>query len=91
MEPIVTDVDESVFNLNADWKEFYGDVVEEEPQQMPESLGNPVYVVCFIGAYHGVNAITRHLHSRILLFVNNAFINSLSKRESTVKSSTFGS
>ena len=28
MEPSVPDVEESVFKLNTDWKDFYGDVVE---------------------------------------------------------------
>ena len=33
-------IDESVFQHNADWKDFYGDVVEELPARMPEPLGN---------------------------------------------------
>ena len=37
-------VDGYVFNLNADWKEFYMDVVKQDPHKMPELLGKPVYV-----------------------------------------------
>ena len=52
-------VEESVFNINANWKEFYGDVVEEDHHRMPEPLGTPVYVGQFVDAYHGGNVITR--------------------------------
>ena len=44
MDPSVTDVDESIFNLSADQKELYMEVVEEDPYQTPEPLGKPVYV-----------------------------------------------
>ena len=44
MDPNVPDVDKYVFNFNADWKEFYGGVVEEDPHQIPDPLVKPVYV-----------------------------------------------
>ena len=44
----VTKVENSVFNLNNDWKEFYGDVVEDDPNIMPKPLGNQLYVGCFV-------------------------------------------
>ena len=44
MDPSVPYVEEYIFNLNADWKEFYRDVVEEDPHRMYEPLGNPVYI-----------------------------------------------
>ena len=80
MDLSVPDVDESVINLNTDCKEFYKDVVEEDSHQMPEYLGSSVYVGCFVGG----KFITRHSHFGILLFVNNALINSFSKRQNTV-------
>ena len=63
MDPSMTYVDGSVFNLNDDWREFYGDVVEKYPHQIPKPLGRPVYVGCFINVDHGVNVITRRLNS----------------------------
>ena len=42
MDPNEPSVDESMFNLNADWMEFYGDVTEEDPPGMPEPLGKAV-------------------------------------------------
>ena len=35
------EIDESIFHHNADWKEFYGDVKEELPPNMPEPRGHP--------------------------------------------------
>ena len=43
MDPSVPNADGSVFNIDADWKELYGDMVEEDPHQISESLGKPVY------------------------------------------------
>jgi hypothetical protein len=33
------DIDERFFHHNAEWKEFYGDVTEELPPNMPEPRG----------------------------------------------------
>ena len=86
----VPDVDESLFNLNADWKKFYGDVFEEDPHQMTEPLRKPLYVGCFVDVENVGNIITRRLDSRIFLFVNTALIKSLSKHQTTVESRKFG-
>ena len=42
MDPNEPGTDERMFNINADWMEFCGDVVEEDPPRMPEPLGKPV-------------------------------------------------
>ena len=34
-DPKALVIDESVFQHNADWKDFYGDVAEELPARMP--------------------------------------------------------
>ena len=91
MDPSVPDVDESVFNPNNYWKEFYGDVVEKDPHRISEPLGNPLYVGCFVNSDHRYNVITRRSHSGILLFDNSALIDSFGKRQNTVELSPFGS
>ena len=58
---------------------------------MTESLGRPVYVGYFVDADNGINVITRHPHSGILLSINNTLMKSFSKHQNTVYSSTFGS
>lgn len=90
-DPEIVKTDESCFSPDADWKEFYGDVQEEDPPNMPEPLGKPVKITCFVDADHAGNTVTRRSHTGVLIFVNNAPIISYSKRQNTVESSTFGS
>jgi len=84
-------IDETVFPTNCDWSDFYGDVEEELPWHMPKPLGVPVRIGCFVDANHAGNLLTRRSHTGILIFVMNAPIPWLSKRQNTVESSTFGS
>jgi hypothetical protein len=90
-DPNVPIVDENEFRLDADWTEFYGDVWEEDHPNMPELLGRPVYINTFVDADHTGNVLTRRSHSGIMIFVNNALINSFNKRQNTVESSSYGS
>ena len=68
MAPVV---DENVFNNNADQMDFYGEVNEELPANMPEPHGNLVTISAFIDANHAGtgNVVTHHLHSGILSFL----------------------
>ena len=83
--------DEDAFQLDADWTEFYGDVEEEDPPDMPEPLGKPVHINVFVDADHAGNMVTRRSHSGIFIFVNNAMIKMFTKKQNTVESSTYGS
>lgn len=84
-------VNEDQFEQNVNWKEIYGEVVEEYPPIMPEPRGNYVIISCFVDADHAGNKVTRRSHTGIIIFVNNAPILFYSKRQNTVESSTFGS
>ncbi len=84
-------IDESVFQKDADWTDFYGDVEEELPPKMPEPRGNSVIISAFVDANHAGNVVTRRSHTGILIYVNNALITWFSKRQNTVESATFGS
>ena len=85
------EIDERAFNSDADWRDFYGDVKEELPPNMPEPRGKSVCISCFVDANHAGNRLTRRSHSGILIFVQNAPIIWFSKRQNTVESSSFGS
>ena len=74
-----------------EWKEFYGDVAEQIPTDMPEPLGNPATITCFVDADHAGNVVTRRSHSGILIMMQNAPILWFSKRQNTVETSSFGS
>ena len=59
-------IDESVFQHNTHWKDFYGDVVEELRARMPEPLGNPVTISAFVDANHAGNVVARNSHTGII-------------------------
>ena len=86
-EPLV---DEQRF-APVNWADFYPEAAEAIPPNMPEPLGNPVKVSCFVDADHAGNLVTRRSHTGILIYLNNAPISWYSKRQNTVESSTFGS
>jgi hypothetical protein len=62
-DPIVDDLQFP----EVDWTELYGDMVEELPPRMPEPLGNPLNISAYVDANHAGNAVTRRLHSGILI------------------------
>lgn len=92
-DPNGVELDESAFAQVpvAAWKEFYGDVVEELPPNMPEPRGQAVDITCFVDADHAGNLVTRRSHTGILIFVQGAPIVWYSKKQNTVESSSFGS
>jgi hypothetical protein len=58
---------------------------------MPQPLGNPVNISCFVDANHAGNIVTRRLHTGILIYVQNTPIIWQSQRQNTVETLTFGS
>ena len=86
-------VDESAFRNvpPSEWKDFYGDLAEELPYNMPDPKGRSVRISCFVDANHAGNVVTRRSHTGIIIFLNNAPIIWHSKKQNTVESSSFGS
>jgi len=56
--PSMLHVDEQRFTI-ADWTDFYGDVKEGMPEDMPEPLGNPVKMTAWVDLDHAGNLVTR--------------------------------
>jgi len=83
-------IDEDWFK-KADWTNFYGDVKEELPEDMPEALGNPVKMAAWVDSDHAGNLVTRRSQTGYLIFLNQAPIVWYSKKQNTVEASTFGS
>jgi hypothetical protein len=90
-DPITPVIDVRSLSNAADWTDFYGDVAEELPPQMPEPKGKTVTTSCFVDANHAGNVVTRRSHTGILIYVQNAPIIWYSKRQNTVEASSFGS
>jgi hypothetical protein len=85
------DIDESFFYVNADWTDFYGDVTEELPPNMPKPWGHLVIISAFVDANHAGNVITWRSHTGIFIFVQNAPIIWFLKKQNTNEAATFGS
>ena len=74
-----------------DWQDFYRDMSEAILDNMPTPRGNSMSTHCFVDASHGSARVTRRSQSGILIFCNRAPTIWYSKRQNTVKTSTFGS
>ena len=61
------------------------------PPNAPPPRGHPVQINAFLDADHAGNKVTRRSHTGIMIHLNCAPITWLSKAQSTVESSTFGS
>ncbi len=59
-DPVTLNIDYSVFNDNADWTSFYGNVKEELLLKMSKARGNPVTISAFVDANHTGNIVTCH-------------------------------
>ena len=73
------------------WDDFYPDAEEELPPDMPKPMGKPVRITCYVDADHAHCKMTRRSITGIILFINNMPIRWISKKQSTVETSTYGS
>jgi len=81
--PAYLEIDDRRFK-DVDWKDFYPKASDELPPGMPEPLGLPVDVSCFVDADHAGNLLTRRSHSGVLIFQNKALVVWYSKWQNTV-------
>ena len=58
---------------------------------MSVPLGNLVVMSCFVNADHAGNLVTHQSHTGVFILLNNTPTMVFSKRQNTVKSSTYGS
>ena len=84
-------INESFFHPNANWTNFYGDITEELPPNMPKPRGHLVNISAFVDANHAGNVVTWRLHTGIFIFVQNAPIIWFLRWQNTVEAATFGS
>ena len=88
-DPTIPDI-----NLNNfpkyDWTEFYGDVKEALPPDMPEPLGKEVDLIMNVDSDHAGDKATRRSRSGLLIFMNMACIDWLSQKQPTIETSVFG-
>ena len=73
-----------------DWTEFYGDVTEAIPTDMPKPLGKEVDLRMMVDSDHAGDKLTRRSRTGFLIYCNMALIVWLSKRQPTIETSVFG-
>eukprot|EP00934_Nitzschia_sp_Nitz4_P001810 Nitzschia sp. Nitz4//scaffold191_size41780//52//5493//NITZ4_007461-RA/size41780-processed-gene-0.69-mRNA-1//1//CDS//3329540163//1810//frame0 len=88
-DPTYPTIDESKFQ-KCDWKHFYGDVKEAIPMNAPKPRGKEVDLRLFVDSSHADDKVNRRSRSGYFIFMNNAPIAWLSKKQATIETSVFG-
>jgi len=73
-----------------EWKDIYPDAEERIPENLPEARGLPVTTHCFCDSDWAGNLMNRRSHSGLILFVQGAPVVWISKKQSTVETSSYG-
>ena len=69
----------------------YVDVREYFPSNAPEPLGISVVLLSMVDSYHAGDKTTRRSRTGYFIWLNQALIGWLSKRQPTIESAVFGS
>ena len=91
-DPSDPTIDEESFERR-DWtsSEFGLNLTEEMPTNMPESRGLGFVMRAYVDADHASNTITRRSRTGFLVYLNMAPVYWLSKKQTSVETSSFGS
>jgi hypothetical protein len=77
--------------VNKDWTTFYGNVREIIPPGAPKRRGKGFLMKAFVDADHAGDMLTRRSRTGFLVYLNMAPIYWLSKKQTSIETSTFGS
>ena len=79
-DPTRTVVDEGNFDDGANWKDFYGDIEEAIPDDVPEPRGKSVVLRAMVDSDHAGDKETRCSRTGFVIFMNLALITWMSKK-----------
>jgi hypothetical protein len=88
-DPTYPDIDLTAFP-SFDWTEFYGNVEETIPPDMPPPLGKDIDLRMMVDSDHAGEKRTRCSRTEFIIFCNLAQIFWLSQQQPTIESSVFG-
>jgi hypothetical protein len=88
-DPTYPDIDHTAFP-SFEWTEFYGNVEEAIPPDMPPSLGKDVDLRMMVDSDHAGEKRTQCSCTGFIIFCNLAPIIWLSKQQATIETSAFG-
>jgi hypothetical protein len=75
---------------DCDWREFYGDVKEPVPPNMPKPRGKEIEIRLYVDSDHAGDQLIRRSRTGFFVFLNSAPLIWYSKRQPTVETSVFG-
>jgi len=88
-DPTYPDIDQTAFPVY-DWMEFYGDVEEAIPPDMPPPLGKDIDLCMMVDSDHVGDKTNRCSRTCFLIFCNLSPITWISKKQATIETSVFG-
>ena len=89
LDPTYPDINLQDF-IGCDWKQYYGDVAEAIPPDALKPRGKDVDLRMYVDSNHAGEKKTRRSRTGFFIFLNNALITSLSRKQPTIKRSVFG-
>lgn len=90
-DPTEPEIDMSEF-AKQDWsRSIYGEPEEELPPDMPEARGQAMRIRVYVDSDHAGESLTRRSRTGFIVFLNNAPIYWMSKKQTSCETSTFGS
>ena len=89
-DPSYPHIDDKIFP-KYDWSSFYGKIKEEIPENMPMALGKELIMITYVDADHAGDKTNRRSRTGFIIYLNNAPIYWLSKKQTSVETSSFGS
>ena len=92
-DPDIPRLDPNMFTGSdiSSFKEQYRDAEEKAPDNIPCPRCRGVNITSFVNSSHASNQVTHRSHSGFIIFINRASIEWFSKRQNTVKTSSFSS
>ena len=88
-DPSYPEIKESDFK-ECDWKEFYKGAEEPIPPNAPEPRGKDIDLTLYVDSDHAGDRLNRRSRTGFFIFLNNAPIVWLSKKQNLVDGSVFG-
>ena len=77
--------------VREDWSQsIYGEVAEDLPPNMPEPKGKAFTMRVFVDSDHAGDSVTRRSRTGFIVFLNEAPIYWMSKKQTSCETSTFG-
>ena len=89
-DPTYNDIDLNNFR-ECNWKNFYGDVKEVMPPDMPKPLGKEVELEMWVDSDHAGDRKTRRSRTGFFIFMNKSPIVWFTRRQDTIETAVFGS